>query len=245
MCCFSKPVLRVSETNLFVRMGEGIEQFVVYSMSLKAAHDLAMVLPIPTAKEHGEKAVKFISFEKYPAFFEDMTAGFPRSKADFLSSDTFGTPAAAPTRKLEVHSVGAFDASFVPGIADFSRLDEQFRIEPEVWKRLPGYADFGFAVFKLKAGDARVHPMAFSFASAIPRMLFFPTLHIHDGELHEKADFDHSLYCQASGLRAGEWRESPNLAVQFVKCGLTQGVVHAGHHVFSDAAAAPFFDALL
>lgn len=42
--------------------------------------------------------------------------------------------------------------------------------------------------------------MAFSFPSARAGHLFFPTMHIHDGEVHEKEDFDHTLYCQASGL---------------------------------------------
>lgn len=232
MCCFTKPIQRVSETNLFARMGDGIEQFVVYSMSLKAAHDLAMVLPIPVAKGSGEKAVKFISFEKYPKFFEDMVQGFPvPARRRYGPPDPFGPPRVAAA-KLEVHSVGAFDASFVPSIADFGRLDERFRLPAEVWQKLPGYQDFGFAVFKLKAGDARIHPMAFSFPSAMPNILFFPTLHIHDGEVHAKADFDHAIYCQATGLKPAEWQESPQLAIQFIKCGLTQGIVHPGHHVF-------------
>src|SRR5262249_12268632 len=29
---------------------------------------------------------------------------------------------------------------------------------------------------------------------------FFPTVHIHDGTVHEKADFDHVLYAQASAF---------------------------------------------
>lgn len=72
---------------------------------------------------------------------------------------------------------------------------------------------------------------AFSFPSAIPQTLFFPTVHIHDGEVHEKAGFDHMLYCQATGLNHRDWHESPSLAVTFVKCGLTQNIVQAGHHV--------------
>lgn len=232
MCCFTRPIQHVSETNLFARMGDGIEQFIVYSMSLKTAQDVAMVLPIPVAKGTGEKAVKFINFEKYANFFEDMALGFPALPSrGYGPADPFGPAGAAQTR-LEVHSVGAFDASFVPAIADFARLDERFRLPAEVWQKLPGYKDFGFAVFKLKAGDARVHPMAFSYPSAIPNVLFFPTLHIHDGEVHAKADFDHAIYCQATGLKSVEWRESPRLAGQFVKCGQTQGIVHPGHHVF-------------
>jgi hypothetical protein len=41
------------------------------------------------------------------------------------------------------------------------------RLPEGVWAKLPGYADFGFAVFKLKPGNAQVHPMAFSFPAAL------------------------------------------------------------------------------
>ncbi len=39
--------------------------------------------------------------------------------------------------------------------------------------------------------------MAFSFDTGEPSSIFFPTLHVHDGSLHEDADFDHKLYFQA------------------------------------------------
>lgn len=42
----------------------------------------------------------------------------------------------------------------------------------------------GFAVLKLRAGNLHAHPMAFSFPRRTDRALFFPTLHIHDGEAH-------------------------------------------------------------
>jgi hypothetical protein len=36
-----------------------------------------------------------------------------------------------------VREVGSFEASYVPKIADFSRLDERFRLPVAVWKKLP------------------------------------------------------------------------------------------------------------
>lgn len=230
MCCFSQPVISVSDTNIFARMGDGVDQFVIYAMSLSARADLAMVLPIPIAKGSGEKSVKFYNMEAYPRLFTDMAQGFPSH--DFASSDPFAAAAPAEQKRtLEVVGVGSFEASFVPSIQDFSRLDERFRLGDGVWSKLPGYANFGFAVFKLKAGNAPVHPMAFSFPSAIPQTLFFPTVHIHDGEVHDKAEFDHTLYCQGEGLNHVQWRESESLAVTFLKCGLTKNIVQAGHHV--------------
>jgi len=42
------------------------------------------------------------------------------------------------------------------------------------------------------------HPMAFEFPTRAPSHLFYPTVHIHDGEVHPEAFFDHALYAQAS-----------------------------------------------
>jgi hypothetical protein len=36
MCCFSRPVIVVSATNIFARPAEGGRQFLIYSMNLKA-----------------------------------------------------------------------------------------------------------------------------------------------------------------------------------------------------------------
>ena len=94
---------------------------------------------------------------------------------------------------------------------DFDRLDKQFRLPQSVWKDLPRYADFGFAVFKLKAKHEAFHPMAFEFPTRLKSELFFPTLHVHDGKAHEKADFDHSLYCQVEEIHPKgpeQWEES-------------------------------------
>src|SRR5262249_5892993 len=152
------------------------------SMTINAANDLAMILPLPVKTPAGEKDVKFIDLKEYPEFFADMEIGFalaPPSAS--LSVATGSARAAAP--KLEVVQVGNFEASFVPTQKDFSRLDERFRLPPDAWKQLPQYETYGFAVFKLKSGEKKVHPMAFSFPREKARTLFFPTVHIHDGKV--------------------------------------------------------------
>jgi hypothetical protein len=67
MCCFSKPVKSVSNTNIFARAGEGEQQFLVYSMSIDANQDLAMILPLPVKNGTQEGEVKFIDLELYPS----------------------------------------------------------------------------------------------------------------------------------------------------------------------------------
>ena len=64
---------------------------------------------------------------------------------------------------------------------------------------LPIPDDYGFAVFKLKAGrDVEVHPMAFTFPTRSAQSLFFPTVHLHGGAYEPRVEFDHELYFQGS-----------------------------------------------
>jgi hypothetical protein len=235
MCCFSKPVISVTATKIFARPDDdNARQFLVYSMALNAEEDLAMALPLPVKIGTDEKGVTFIDLSGYPDFFDEMESGFPPPPTKSISRQSAGpTPPSAAS--LEVVKVGSFEASFVPTLKDFSRLDERFRISDVAWKKLPDYHDYGFAVFKLKSGHSKIHPMAFSFPRRDERALFFPTVHIHDNEVHAKAEFDHVLYCQPSGhqhLSLGSWRESDRLANAFMKVANSKGVVIAGQHCY-------------
>jgi hypothetical protein len=235
MCCFSGRVEKVADTNIFARASAEGRQFLVYSMKFKADDAVAMILPLPVPKAPKDDAVKFISLEKYPEFFRDMKLGFPEPRA--LSRGPARDKAAAPDSAppLKVESVGSFEASFVPAVKDFARLDKRFRLPDDVWDKLGGYRDFGFAVFKLMAGEQKVHPMAFEFPRRDVGKLFFPTVHIHDGKIHAKAGFDHALYCQIAegeNLPMFDWRESPTHAVEFMKAEKTEGIVEKNAHVY-------------
>ena len=234
MCCFSGPVRSVSATNIFARMGDGGRQVVVYSMTIDMAKPLAMVLPIPVAKGSGEKAVRLIDLENYPDFFSDLEAGFPIPRSRHLLDSLSLAPATAAA-ELEVVQVGNFEASFVPTVNDFSRLDERFRMPPDLFSKMPDYRHFGFAVFKLKPGTQRVHPMAFEFPTSLGDQVFFPTVHVHDGKVHASAEFDHVLYFQPSGatlLKLSTWAESPKPAHHFINMKKSAGLVLAHEHCY-------------
>lgn len=209
MCCFTFDsrkhpgmALRVSGTQIFARGLPDGRQFLVYSMHYASPVELAMVLPLPTPPRSAEDAVAFIDLSGYPDFFESLAGGFPRHP------DSEGMTLSARSRTLEVHSVGSFEASFVPTQKDFARLDERFRLPEGAFERLPQYRDYGFAVFKLKQGRQEVHPMAFSFPRRKPDELFFPTVHVHDGTVAEQAAFDHVLYCQGARAALEGWQAS-------------------------------------
>jgi len=236
MCCFTQPVKSVTATKIFARTENAERQFLVYSMMLDAKKDLAMVLPLPVAPGSDEKAVQFINLKDYSEFFDDLEKGFipPPPLAVGWTTDS----AAASSRMLEVVQVGDFEASFVPTVKDFSRLDARFRLPEGAWKKLPSYTDYGFAVFKLKPGLQQVHPMAFSFPRRDVHSLFFPTVHIHDGKVHAKADFDHVLYCQpneGTPLKYDAkiaWQESAGHPRSFMQMAKVKGLLEPDQHCY-------------
>jgi hypothetical protein len=238
MCCFSGNVRSVNDTKIFARLTSPEEQAIAYSMSLDTPEDVAMILPIPVIPGSKEDSVKFIDLSGYQKLFADLNDGFPAPKSRYANaagSLFFSEKKAAP---LKVQNVGSFEASFVPTIKDFARLDKRFKLPDGTWEKIPVYKDFGFAVFKLKKGKLKVHPMAFTFPSsfAAKGRLFFPTVHIHDGKIHRLEDFDHQLFAQTwsgAGLRSKEgWRESPELASKFTKPKQSKGLIWSDGHVY-------------
>lgn len=225
MCCFSGDVKAVTGTQIFARRAELDRQYLVYAMRYDAPSDLAMILPLPVPSCPAESAVQFIDLSDYPEFFTDLANGFPLPRGGDSRS------AAA----LEVHVVGSFETSFVPQMSDFGRLDPRFRIPAATWAELPEYSDYGFAVFKLRAGAREVHPMAFSFPTRATNRLFFPTVHIHDGTVQPRAFFDHTLFCQTLGT-ARRWQATADstlwTASKFMKVEKASGLIDAGKIVY-------------
>ena len=153
-----------------------------------------MILPVPTPTKVAEDDFRLINLEKYEYFFSHLDRGFPSNTRSILPMARVDSAAKS---QLKVHKVGSFVASIVPTLSDFSRLDPQFSIAPETWTKIPGYDQFSFIVFQLAELAATTHPMAFEFPSSLDSQIFFPTVHIHDGEVHDKEEFDHTLYLQS------------------------------------------------
>jgi hypothetical protein len=233
MCCFSRKVDLVADTNIFARASKEGRQYLAYSLRIKAGEELSMILPIPTPKGTAEDAVKFINLERYPNFFDDLRKGFPEPPAKKDRGPAKGDLKSKDEPKLKVVEVGSFIASFVPAIKDFARLDERFRLPTEIWDKLPQYKEWGFAVFQLKKGEMKVHPMAFEFPRVNKKQLFFPTVHIHDGTVPDKAGFDHMLFCQIDGEDIMMWEESPQPAELFMsRIREAQGMIDPKAHCY-------------
>ncbi len=210
MCIFTGPIERVEGTQIFVRRiddGRGARQILAYAMRVSANAELAMVLPLPVPAGSPEDAVSFIDVSGMPDLFDQLGQLFAPSVQSF--SLDLGEAEAS----LAVVEVGSFVASFVPSVADFSRRDARFQLSSDVWAALPRYADYGFAVFQLAAGNKDIHPMALNFPTREPTGTYFPCVHVHDGVVHESAEFDHVLYWQSNGDKTapkggGMWEPS-------------------------------------
>lgn len=195
MCIFAQPVLSVSGTKIFGRLDGQGNQFVAYQMEYATTEKNAMILTIPTKLGTSESSVQFVDLSGYDNFFKHLNNAFPAPVPPSMPLSRSGW--VEPTDSaLVVHKVGSFVASIVPQLSDFSRLDSQFQIAPETWAKIPLYRDYSFVVFQLEALDGKPHPMAFKFPTRHTEQVFFPTVHIHDGEVHSREKFDHTLYCQ-------------------------------------------------
>ncbi len=201
MCCFSAKT-EVHGTTIFARIPKPGTQLLAYQMRYTATTPTAMILPVPVALPAREDSLRFKSLKEYSDFFTAIERGFP-AKEHFSLSRSKGVPepqAVAAAAPLVVHEVGDFVASFVPSVNDFSRVDPRFAIKKDVWDKIPAYKDYDFAVFQLKELSGSPHPIAFEFDSRLDGTIYFPTVHIHDGSVHEKDDFDHALYLQTAAF---------------------------------------------
>lgn len=237
MCIFSRPVVSVNDTKIFARKTNESSQFLVYQMNYSSVEANAMILPIPTAERVTEDVgFQFIDLSGYAGFFDDFESGFPYVRP--MVNLCCGVPPTSNKSALKVHEVGSYVASFVPDLASFDRLDPQFALPESTWAKVPKYSDYSFVVFQLAKGEAQPHPMAFEFLSKIDEV-FFPTMHIHDGEVHPQEEFDHQLYLQHAAFdsQAGRyvnhvyrdtmtgWVRSKHNADQFFSVDDSQGVV--------------------
>lgn len=123
MCIFSGPVVDVSRTQMFARAAAGGSQFLVYQMKYGSVAENAMILPVPIRQPARDDSLRFIDLKAYPKFFTDLDQGFPY-RAPFIAIGCAEPgPKVSARAQLEVHKIGNYIASFVPTLADFTRLD--------------------------------------------------------------------------------------------------------------------------
>jgi hypothetical protein len=208
MCMVNGPVKTIGATKIFTAPSEdGTRQLTVYSNKVDSPADNAMVLPVPFPD-----SVQLHDFSAYSKLFNDLDSCFAQVKSKTLSANF--SAAAGARGPLAVFRVGSYDASIVPSVSDFDRLDARvFTLNPSLGQVLrQNYGTIqgtpvGFIVCKLRSGAHTYHPFAYSHARPNNR-LFVPTRHFHphDGSRFFHADgddWDHVVYTVNTDLSAG------------------------------------------
>jgi hypothetical protein len=153
----------------------------------------------------------------------DFVASFVPALADFGRLDArFRLPAATWDQLPEYRDWG-----FAVFQLKANRAEGQ-----EPWgfmpKRLPGMLQRKANRARQDMGEEqvkRIHPMAFHFPTRLSEALYFPTLHIHDGHVNEKAEFDHTFFFQGEPFAKFALAESEGPAVKFMKVDKAKGIV--------------------
>lgn len=205
MCILSATVNKVANTNIFTcAYDDNARQFMVYSNVVDThVQNNTMILPVPNPH-----SVEFVNLSKYPSFFDDCAASFSkipeRSMHLYASRSVASASYEAP---LPVFNVGSYKVSVVPHITQFARLDPaHFSIDVDVPNTLHKLYDdtFGYLICKLREGNHKYHPFAYTHYIHDNRKLFVPTYHYHSHEYgyanHNDADWDHNIYSVTTDL---------------------------------------------
>ena len=185
MCCISRPVQEVADTNILVARLETDPNFQLTVYQNKVHNQSpknAMIIAVPspsTVRIHNLSSARDL-FTRLHSFFTPIVVEeiyyFNMKSAD----DEIRQPA-----KLKVERVGDYNVSLVPSMADLKRVDDSyFLLSDGVIQALSIYpSSWGFLVFGLS--DESTHsrkysPFAFSHELPYPDQLYIPTLHYHE-----------------------------------------------------------------
>lgn len=221
MCCFSRPVESVSNTEILV-CDAGARQLTVYGnrVQLRGGAPTAMILPVPCTAAHRatpECGIKVYDMSAAGPLFARLATLFPSHGTRGFGLETM--LGRADTSPLEVRRSGSYRFTIVPSLADFGRLrHEVFGMDPAsplATLFAAHYSDgFAFLVCIMDA-SAAFAPIAYEHDMHARGAVFVPTRHYHgDGAPEAVAhDWDHaivSLGCVGAeaGAEASGYRDA-------------------------------------
>jgi hypothetical protein len=154
----------------------GRRQLTVYANSVATAvQGSCMVLAVPNPG-----SVRLLDMSGYSTIFDDCLAMTQRYSESYGSRGGTLSYDSAP---LAVHSVGDYDASIVPALADFARLDPaSFTMAPEFLQfmdRTYAGTAMGFIVCKLQRSSSLKPYAPFGYVHDVSDHVFVPTMHFH------------------------------------------------------------------
>lgn len=224
MCIINEEVDDVNSTQIYASLDKsGKRQLTIYSNKIVTEKDNAMILPVPNPQ-----SVSFVDLSDYTSIFDDFQRSFIKRLTLSNTSKSRGFPSMnCVNDTLAVHNVGSYQASIVPSLSDFNKLDKSiFTINPEVFTILQkNYSStFGYIVCKLKKGTHAYHPFAYTHDTYMIEnqfslmdlfynkqkkpLLFIPTrhyhTHVHFSHKNNNSEFvddwDHIIYTSNANL---------------------------------------------
>jgi hypothetical protein len=189
MCIINEPAV-VANTEILVSPNyDNTRQLVVYKNEVTTiAHNNAMILPVPhigTIKLHDLSQYENLFTDCSKSFFSNMLMRENNTEWDVLDD------------ALQVYRYGSYNLSIVSTHDDFHRLDRNyFQLNENVGQILRKYydANIGFLVCKLRRGQGKYHPIAYSHQIYQPNIMFVPTRHHHLMHEEHHSHYDHHIY---------------------------------------------------
>ena len=189
------------KTRMFGRINNFGEQVLIITLHVEPHGNADAVLFMPVPVKPGGRC-GFFDVE-YDDLFADLDKCWEPS---FVISQSAQAQAAMDEGTLFPATAPASNGTFFQTRSDLGRLDPKLRPPPAA---VAPYADYGFAMFRLPKSESKVKPLALVFESREAKKLFFPTLTLVDGNVPDKARFEHRCYLQVwTGARPEGWLES-------------------------------------
>eukprot|EP01128_Nolandella_sp_AFSM9_P009118 TRINITY_DN5756_c0_g1_i1.p1 TRINITY_DN5756_c0_g1~~TRINITY_DN5756_c0_g1_i1.p1 ORF type:complete len:285 (-),score=44.64 TRINITY_DN5756_c0_g1_i1:87-941(-) len=164
----------------------------------------AMILPCPLTE--GSDIIP-LNLSRDSFSFANLDKGFPE-KPQLRSNARGSTNSFSFEKKLEVVQIGAYSVSIAKSLVDLSRIDTGvFKVNESI---LPALRErysvrFGFVICAFNpANKIEPHPIGYVHDPPESKNLFVPTLHIHDGKVHQKENFDQNIYSVNTDEQSGQ-----------------------------------------
>ena len=130
-------------------------------------------------------------------FFDNFHYQFDNDDIDNDDIDTWGLP--DDEEYPPIPKIGGYSVSLIPDTIGLNRVDSNEFIIGEVVLNVLKYKyskGFSFLIcrFDGSVDNIKMHPIGYTHKMIKPGILFTPTLHIHDGVIHDVSNFDHQIF---------------------------------------------------
>lgn len=204
MCIFGDDVAIVKNTRIFVAPTKGGHQITVYQNTIQSFNKNAMILPIPinTSKKIPHKSIQLLDLSTDNNLFDNLDKIFLKPPPYQDNNWGYDHDNEDSDDYHEVYKIGLYKMSIIPNINSIDRLNiKEFNIKASIFESLRGHYLTGFAFlvcqFDGQSEKEKMHPIGYihdSYMNDGKKVLFVPTLHIHDGEIHKMENFDHLIF---------------------------------------------------